>query len=176
MSSTVSLLRGRRTRDLARFCLDGTLEYCGRADGFAKAGIDIISCTHFWVLGSRCKCVGCELIGGILLVGMIWFFFGFMCSFVLWLVSMFEGNERSCRCSRSKLKHPKTSWIWMRWWDGWLDLCVFLIKRNDLTISSTSRVAHILKFTVLSMYHKSLLFKVYSFSKAFQFIHVPEPS
>lgn len=26
-----------RTRDLARFRADGTLEYCGRADGFAKA-------------------------------------------------------------------------------------------------------------------------------------------
>ena len=73
--------------------------------------------------------------------GMIRIVFVFMCSFVLWLVSMFEGQERSCRCNRSKLKHPKTSWIWMRWWDGWLDLCVFLIKRNDLTISSTSRVA-----------------------------------
>ena len=33
-----SLLRHYRTRDLARFCLDGTLEYCGRADGFAKVG------------------------------------------------------------------------------------------------------------------------------------------
>lgn len=33
-----SMLRHYRTRDLARVLPDGTLEYCGRADGFAKVG------------------------------------------------------------------------------------------------------------------------------------------
>eukprot|EP00913_Durusdinium_trenchii_P012681 g11908.t1 len=33
-----SPVRHYRTRDLARFRADGTLEYCGRADGFAKVG------------------------------------------------------------------------------------------------------------------------------------------